>query len=46
MYYTINNSPVLSSERASWPHRATHEYDLLQIIHHFQYVKELVSKLP
>jgi hypothetical protein len=42
----MNNSYVLSSKRVSWPHRTTHEYYLLQIFHHFQYVKELLGKLP
>jgi hypothetical protein len=46
MCYAMNNSHVLSSERASLPHRTTHEYHLLQIFHHFQYVKELFGKLP
>jgi len=45
MYYAKNNSPVLNSERASWPRKTTHGYDLLQIFHHFQYVKELVGNL-
>ena len=46
MYYAMNNRPVLNSERASWLRRTSHEYDLLQIFHHFQYVKELEGKLP
>ena len=46
MCYAMNNSPVLSSERTSWPRKTTHEYDLLQIFHHFQYVKELAGNLP
>ena len=46
MYYAMNNSPVLSSDKASWPRRTIHEYDLLQIFHHFQYVKELTGNLP
>ena len=45
MYYTMNNSSVLSSERTSWPRKTTHEYDLLQSFHHFQYVKELADNL-
>jgi hypothetical protein len=46
MYYTINSSPFLSSERTSLPRRTTHKYDLLQFVHHFHYVKELAGKLP
>ena len=46
MYYTINSSPFLSSERTSLPSRTTHEYYLLHVFHHFQYVKELACNLP
>jgi hypothetical protein len=46
MYYAININPFLSSGITSLPRRITHEYYLLYIFHHFQYVKEHAGKIP